>query len=639
MPKITPKKKQERETITVSTGVGGQKKTISRSYDWWNAGSKADMVNQLLTTAEFLKTQQQYRFRQAAIYARMYGNLPLMSFIGSNVNKMQSSGAIPIDRPTMNVVQSCIDTKVSRIAQARPRPVFLTDNGDYKERNLAKQMNHFISGELYQTRAYEKGELILRDAEVIGTGALKVFETPEKRVGVERRLVTQLLVDHNDALYGEPRCLYEFTLMDRAYAMNMFKEGASKIEKAQQSFPDMSKESQESVSDQVMIVEGWRLPSAKDAGDGMHIIACSAGLIDEGEWTKLKFPFVFMHSSPRMLGMWGQGCAERLMGTQVEINKLLITISRSINLVGVPRVFVEDGSKVVKAHLNNEVGSIVTYRGTKPQYEVAPCVPQEIYAQLQRLVEYGYQQEGVSQLAASSLKPAGLDSGEAQREYNNNQTDRLASLSKRYDQLYIDLAYQIIDKAIDIAERDGQYMTVFPDKDGTKEINLPDISKLKDDPFVIQCYDSSSLPRDPAGRKQQIIEMMQAGLISPQEGRRLLDFPDLAQENKLATAGEERILKILDEIVDTGKYTPPDPFMDLGLATRLVTDYYNLYQAAGLEESKAQKLRNFFTQILAMQQAAQPQPPQAPIPGEPMPGEAQAVPEAPPVSPMLPNVA
>jgi len=68
--------------------------------------------------------------------------------------------------------------------------------------------------------------------------------------------------------------------------------------------------------------------------------------------------------------------------------------------------------------------------GTKPSYEVAPCVPQEMYAQLQRLIEYAYQQSGVSSLAAQGQKPAGLNSGEAIRNYDDIQSDRFAALAK-----------------------------------------------------------------------------------------------------------------------------------------------------------------------------------------------------------------
>lgn len=623
--KITPSDRSSRSTVIVKTKT---KESFNQAYKWWEAKDKKALADQLIATAGYLKENQQYRYRQAAIYARLYGNMPLFNFAGSGINKMNMGNNLPIDRPTMNVVQSCIDTLVSRISQGRPRPVFLTDNGDYKSRNLAKEMNNFTAGELYQTKADELCPLQLRDGAALGTGILKVYENSDRRVALDRVLLTELLVDMNDGLYGFPRQLYQFKLIDRDVLASDNPKVKSEIENAEQAFPDSSAESSKTVSDQVMVVEGWRLPSGKDAGDGRHTIACTSGIIRDEEYKKMNFPFVFLHYSPRIMGFWGQGLAEQLMGTQVEINKLLMTISRAINLVGVPRVFVEDGSKIVKAHLNNQIGAIVTYRGTKPIYEVAPCIPQEVYAQLQRLVDYAYQQSGISALSAAAQKPAGLNSGEAIRNYDDLQSDRFAALARRYDNCRIDLSYQIIDLAKDIAERDGKYQTVYPNKDGTKEIDLP-AAKLLDDPFVIQCFDASALPRDPSGRLQKVTEMAQAGMIDMQEARRLLDYPDLQQVDKLASAAEERILKILDEIVDTGKYTPPDPFMDLMLATKLVTQYYNLYSASKLEESKAQKLRDFSTQIEALKQAAMPQPQ--------LPMSPQAVPQAPPVSPMLPN--
>ena len=45
--------------------------------------------------------------------------------------------------------------------------------------------------------------------------------------------------------------------------------------------------------------------------------------------------------------------------------------------------------------------------------------------------------------------------------------------------------------------------------------------------------------------------------------------------------------------------------MDLQLANTTVVQYINLYTSAKLEESKAQKLRDFFNQIQAIIQEAQ----------------------------------
>lgn len=598
---------------------------------WWLEKDEDKAAAQMLTTTAYLKESQGYRYRQAAVYARLYGNQSLYSFAGNNINKMDQMYGFPQERPTFNLVQSVVDTLVSRISQSRPQPVFLTDNGDYKQRNLAKKLNGFLLGEFYQTKAYDLATIALRDSLVEGTGIVHVFETPDNKVGLERVLLTELLVDPNEAMYGDPRQLYRIKLVDREILIANFPKLKKKIEMAAQAYPDNSADSSKTVSDLVMVVEGWKLRSGKNVSDGRHTLAISSGSLLDEEFTKDRFPFSFLHYSPRLLGFWAQGVAEQLMGTQMELNSILYTISRAIKLVGVPRVFQNEASKVMTAAHNNEIGVVVKYRGEKPSYEVAPCNAPELYAERDKLIQYGYQQSGVSALQAASQKPQGLDSGEAIRTYDDISTDRFASLARRYDNFFIDLAYQIIDLTKDIAIRDGSYQTVYPNKNGTKEIDLPKAALIKDS-FVIQCFTQSSLPKDPAGRLAKVTEMIQAGMVSIQEGRRLLDYPDLEQVEKLANASEERIFQILDEIVEEGKYTPPDPFMDLQLATTLTVQYINLYSQAKLEESKTQKLRDFFSQVQAIKAAATPPPA---TPGAPNPPQAAPMPQ--PQSPLIPN--
>ena len=613
--------------ITMKTSAANNASVLSQ---WWTEKDSNKASAQVLASAAYLKESQQFRYKQTATYARLYGNQSLFSFAGQNISKMDQTLGLPAERPTFNLIQSVTDTLVSRIGQSRPAPVFLTDNGDYKQRTLAKKLNNFILGEFFHTKAYEKAGIALRDALVTGTGVLHVYEGPDNRVEIERVLQTELLVDPNEAMYGDPRQMYRLKLIDRKVLEAAFPKFKEKVAMATKATPDNSADSSKSVADLVMVVESWHLRSGKHAKDGRHIIACSAGNLVDEEFTKDRLPFTFIHYSPRLLGFWSQGVAEQLMGTQMELNSILYTISKAIKLVGVPRVFVEESSKVTSTSFNNNIGTIVKFRGVKPEYEVAQSNAPELYAERDKLIAYGYQQCGVSALQASSQKPQGLDSGEAIRSYDDISTDRFASLSRRYDDAFVDLAYLIIDKAKDITEEMGSYSTVYPNKNGTKEIDLKKTDLINDE-FIIQCFTQSSLPKDPAGRLAKVTEMMQAGMITMSEGRRLLDYPDLEQIEKLANAGEERIFQILDDIIEDGKYTPPDPFMDIQLATTLTTQYINLYGSAKLPESKMQLLRDFFTQVQAIKQEAMQPPPMAP-------GAApQATPEAPPTSPMLPN--
>lgn len=607
-----------------------------QSYQWWKAKSKEQRGSQAVVTANFLKQNQGFRQDKSSAYARLYGNQSLFGF--SATTKISNNKSMPNDRPTFNLIQSAADTLISRITQSRPSPNFLTDAGNYKERNLAKKLNSFVQGEFYSTKAYDKTALIFKDALIFGTGCLKVYEN-DNRVALDRVFCTELFTDPNESFYGEPRCLYQVRLVDRQVLAANNEGNKAAVEGAETAYIDDSPDSNKSSSDQIIVVEAWHLASSKDSTDGRHIIATSAGTILDEEYTKPTFPFVFVHYAPPQAGFWGQGLAEQLTGTQVEINRTLFTISRSIQLVGVPRVFQEDGSKVVRSSHNNDIGVIVTYQGVKPSYEVAQCVPGEVYAQLERLIRFGFQQCGVSALDAGGQKPAGLNSGEAIRSYDDISTDRFASLAKRYDNLFVDLAYLVTDVAKDICEREGSYATIYPNKDGTKEIDLTKADLLKDQ-FVIQVFNMSSLPKDPAGRVQKVTEMVQSGMITLKEGRRLLDYPDLNQIEKLANASEERIYQMLDAIVEDGEYSPPDPFLDLSLAKDIVVQYYNLYVSAKLEEERAEMLRTFYTQVQALlMEASAPPPglPAAPGAGDPSQASPQASPEAPPTNPLIPN--
>ncbi len=639
--KVKPPK-PETKKIVMQTRAKGDQAGRGELREWWNAENDKQLTAELTGTAAYLKQHQTYRVRQLAANVRLYSGLSVYSYAGSNVSQMDRTRTLPDDRPTFNLIQACTDTLVSRIGQDRPEPKFLTDGADYKQRHLAQRLNQFILGEFYQTKAYDKAVKMLRDGIVMGTGALKVYEGDDKKVCVDRVMVTDLYIDSNDAINGDPQSLIQIALMNRDKLLaNSPKKAGKVIEAAPQSFPDNSPDTGNTTADQIMVVEGWKLPSGPDpkaAGyvAGRHTIATINGTILDEPWHKPKFPFVFFNYSDPYLGFFGQGLATQLFGTQLTLNRILYTIAQAITLVGVPRIFQEANSKVVSSHHNNQIGVIVKFSGTKPSYEVAPCNAPELYAERDKLIQYGFQQCGVSMMQASSQKPQGLNSGAAIRSYDDISTDRMATVAKKYSNVFVDLAYLIADTAKDIAERDGKYQTIYPNKDGTKEIDLPAMKFLKD-PFVIQCFTESSLSRDPAGRMSTVADHVQAGMLSIKEGRRLMRYPDLEQNERLDNASEERIFKYLDEIVEDGKFNPPDPFMDLPLAEQLCVQYINLYLSANLEEKKAELLRNFFKQIQALKAAAMPPPMPMGMPGAPGAPVPQARPEQLPTSPLIPN--
>lgn len=628
--------KDRPKEIVVKTKPNLKAKDMDQSFKWWLADSEDELCAQLLSTTNYLKRIHQVRIRQASIYTRLFSGKPLYNYL-ANVGTLDNSQQLPIGRPTANVVYSCTDTLVSRISQDRPKPTFLTDEGHYKERHLAKTLNNFIMGEFYRCKAYDLGALTLRDACVIGDGFVKVYRKNDK-VELERTLETELLTDYNDAYYGNPRSLIQMKLVDRGMALAMCPDKEEIILKAQHGNVDNTPLSTETVSDQFIISEGWHLESGEGFGDGRHVWASSAGIILDEPYTRPTFPFAKIGYNPNIVGYFSQGLAEILMPCQMEIYKLLIIASQAIELMGVPRVLIDEFSKILETAFNNNIGSIIKYSKNPPQFINTQSNPPEIYEWIKWLIENAYQMSGISAMSAASQKPAGLNSGEAIRSYDDLQTDRFAALSKRYQNFYTDLSYLMIDEAREIAKETGSYTTVFPNKDGTREVDLPKAAILRDT-YVIQCFEESSLPRDPAGRQAKLSEMLAANEITQQEFRRLSAFPDLQQSDALANALEERILKTLDSIIEKGKagYEPPDNFMldPQDLATTLTVQYINKYAVTDIEESKMQLLRDFFTQVQVLKAKANPPPP--PMPMAPPQGAHPPLAVAPPAPSMGPT--
>lgn len=621
-------------------GEGGQESKIGEiNKQWWKA-SKTELPANVAGILKFLQEHQGARITQQLVSARLYGNLAMMGINGLTYSKMASVQNGLRDRVSYNVVQSCVDTVTSKMAKNKPKPFFLTSGGEWKIQRKAKKLNEFVDGIFYDNKAYDLGSRIFVDACVFGDGVVKVFND-NNRVKFERVLSGELYVDEMEAFYGKPRSIHQVKFVDRDILLECYPGHASDINEANSAKADEAA-FQPSVADTVAVVESWHLPSGPDATDGVHSLVIANCTLLKEKYTKSHFPFAFLKWTPRLYGFWGQGLVEQIQNLQLEINKLLWVIQRSMHLAGSFKVLLENGSKLVKEHFNNDIGALIMYSGQKPEYIVPPIVPPEIYAHLQTLKGAAFEQAGISQLSAASKKPEGLDSGKALREFNDIESERFLTVGRAYESFFLELAHLAIDCAKDIAEETGNYEVKVPGKKFLKTINWDEVD-LKDDEYVMKMFPVSSLPQEPAGRLQTIQEYAQAGYISPRTARRLIDFPDLEATEDLYNSTEDYLHSIMEKIVDDGEYTPPEPFDDLQLARELALEYYAYGKNCNLEEDRLELIRTFISQLdlLGQEASAPTNPPGAgspPAPGGSVPGAApQAAPMPPPQSDLLQN--
>lgn len=591
---------------------------------WWAIDAEGETRAKVFT--DYCRTQHVHSSDREQAYirhARLYENVEVNSLTGVDYatsivrQTLMRSGII-----TLNVSQACVDTLAAKISKNKPRPDFQTTGGSWKDQMKARRLNRWTTGFFYEVDAHRRMKRVFVDGEVFGKGFLHVFPK-EGRLAVERVLPSELYVDDADGMYGEPRQLLRRKLVQREVLAAKFPKKAAEIMK----LPTPASLMGDGITMQPMVEvwEGWHLPSSKTAKDGKHIIATQNCELFCEEWKLDSFPFVFLASKDRVVSFWGKGTVESLVGIQLELNRLMRSISEQLRRKGKGRTYVERGSKVTPAHLTNGIGDVVEYTGKPPTTDNSNVVSQEEFAQIDRLYQKAFQEVGVSELSAAARKPSGLDAAVALREYSDIESERFALKHQAWDAAHMDLALvaiRLITKQY--PELQKSYKVKVPGRRKAYEVDWKDIN-LDEENFVMQVFPASSLPQTPAARKQFVKELEADGMISKAVAMRLLDFPDVDSEMDLGNAAiddvDATISSILDE--DKPKLLAPEPYQNLQLLLqRTLANYLFCRHFEDIEQERVDMLRSLIdmtTKLLTPEQLSTmpPGPPQ--MPGAPAP--------------------
>lgn len=584
--------------------------TTRSDFQWWTKDENPH--ERMVACAQFLESQDETRKNAILDYMRLYGNVDVLGYDAANYFRVSNP-----DRVTLNVIKAASDAVTAKIAKNKPRPMFLTEGGDYGLRKKAKQLEKFIDGQFYLMGMYKIGPKVFLDACVFGTGILKVYRE-DKTIRCERIFPGEIFVDHAEALYGEPRQLFQRKYVARELLLELYPD--KKVELSRAQGPSDSDFGVDSAADQITVYEAWHLPSSEDAEDGRHLICVdNCTLLDE-PWEEPNFPFIFIRWGEPLRGFWGQGLAEELIGIQVEINRLLLKIQKAFALLAQPRVFVNQASQIQKTYINNMIGAIVPYKGDPPIIATPQTVHPEIFDHLERLYARAFEIAGISQMSAIGSMPVGIDraSGKALNTYHDIDTERFAVIGQAYEEFYLDVAKNVVSIAREISmENRGFEIVTQKDKYFIEKIDWKNID-LKKDAYVIKVFPTSILPSLPAGKLAFVKELQEMGAVTPERGKKLMNFPDLDEEFALDQAAEDDIDAMIENIVDNGEYEAPEPYQDLQLLLKKFQAARLRYRRMGLEEEKLQMMSDVMDTAYefinrTMQNAAAPTG--VPIPG------------------------
>lgn len=513
-----------------------------RLPSWWQAEDREELLASVLKTVQQVWEADSERRRCLERSARLYGP-------GLGLGRWQGEagryGAL-----SLNVVRALCQTASAKLLEtAPPRAQYVTDEADWDTQRRAKGTSQLAEAALYRTAFDEqaRGDTLLSAA--LGTACSKILEGHDGLPCVERVFPWELLVDSKDGFDGKPRSLYQIAPIDREALRARFapedddeSEEAhalrAAIEEAEGAGLDAT-ESDDSVIDEVVLLEAWHLPSSRGAGDGRHVIFTDHGILVDEPWEESSFPFAFFRWTRPLTGFWSPGVGDEIWTLQYEINLVLERIRQMLHTVAVPRVWLEEGSAASPASLTNEILARHYYRGAKPIIETARAVAPELWQYLEYLWSKAYALLGISELAASAMKPAGVDSGKALRIYADLTSGRLRGWSLAWQAYYLQVSEQLVALLRRGSRRGRAELSYLdPQSRRLRRVRVADVA-LKEGTYAVQCLPVSSLPSTPAARVQVLDEWLNSGLVDVPTYKRLLDVPDLGAETALELAPTE----------------------------------------------------------------------------------------------------
>src|SRR5574337_1402074 len=133
------------ELPRIQVTIGNDGTANEMSFHWWDY--KGDQLSaSVFSLVRWIESNSRTRQLQNTAFSRFYANDEFMA-----INPMLQYGVAKSNfrQPrylTLNVIASCIDTVAAKTGKNRPRPQFMTEDGDYSLKRKANMLTQYLEG-------------------------------------------------------------------------------------------------------------------------------------------------------------------------------------------------------------------------------------------------------------------------------------------------------------------------------------------------------------------------------------------------------------------------------------------------------------------------------------------------------------
>lgn len=438
--------------------------------------------------------------------------------------------------PQLNVVKSCIDTLVSKVAQSKVRPFFNCINGTFKDIQIVKQSQQFFDQYFEMQNVNKIVSESFRDACIFDTGWIYVNPFNKR---IEKALPYQVYVRPSEMSYGKiTRVYYE----QNDYPVSLLSEELQKkIHKVNENL--------------AYVIYGVYFDTVEHKVVQYINVLGTDDLIIE-DYQSDVIPFIPIFYSTPIMGNSSQSIADMLNSIQMSIDCIMAKINEASQLNNALTFFVPDGSDLKVQQLNNRIGNVVRYRanadvGGNPIFTSTPqFINEQYFSALEQLKQNAYEMVGISQLSAQSKKPTGLDSGIALSTMEDVESERFETQLNQIIRCYVDIT-KVCMKVFNPNDN------ILPYSQMRVSIKWKDIVE-ESDKMVIQFSGADALSKDPSTKLQQLQLLAQAGILPQSRIAQFMEIPDINSGYSLSNNAINAVLSVIDDCIQRDNFDIPD---------------------------------------------------------------------------------
>lgn len=558
---------------------------------WWKAQRKggddplgrevARWLTNVATKIETANIQQRWR---SLVFYRHFTGRPTSAQFCYGMARRPSAYAyyrgFAFQPPTYNLIESCSDVYVNRLFR---QPMFMSivpERGNFSQRQQSKMLQMWVEAGLHCIGFWEKLTLMGLDGLCFGSGVLKIAETMAKKIGCYRVHRDELLYENEDE--DDSNAVIQRVWANREDVLDRFgtsKEIREAIEKCDSAYPAFYFGGGVlDTSNVIPLLAGYRRKRVNGRA-GRYVLAVQNYTIADEDYDDDELPFLQWDWHQLPGGIFGKGLAETLLRIQEEIDRVWAADTENSMRGGWPKVIAHADSGVNPAALGDTSYALVKWSGLphmKPEYVEPPTMGEVNGARIDRLVRYGKEQAHISDQAIQGRQVSGAGASAVAREKESQIDDaNFAEMGGRLERV----AEKATVKLIKLGKKLKPAFTMPGHR--RQLIKWEAVQMFNENSVGIEAIGMSRFPQSIGGRQQILDTMLANGQISRQMHSRWSQIPDVDGLQDRLNAPHDCVDQMLDEILSTGEYNPPLPFMDLDYAKVASEVFYQLERAMG----------------------------------------------------------